>query len=219
MLLAAPTFATELAYLGTANTAGPALATSLERRLVEQIITTPQLHLLDSRITADIQRTLSGTALPLPSQTLNRRFAQSLPDSVLVVWGRVDEVGIVAARRGLFRTELRATLRLSLVLYSLSFKRYYFAGDVSSTLRRPKGWLFFASPATATHITAQERMQLSEQLIADVVPKAVRMIAAVASSEREKVIRIEGIGQAEQIEDPGLDELFNLPSVEAPLVK
>jgi hypothetical protein len=107
--------------------------------------------------------------------TLQRYVA----DSTLLVWGRVEKYSVEAKRRGIFRAHVVGTVSVALMLYSLSDQNYMFVGkaEASTDIKKPPAW--FRKADEVTHISAEDRDKIADELARQTADKTTKVISAV----------------------------------------
>jgi hypothetical protein len=202
----------EVLFGGLSEGGAPAIEKEFDRVLREDLAGTPHVRLVDYESARNLARRIDLSQSPSLSRALVQRVEQYIPDSTIIVWGRVREYSFGVKRRALFGSAATGRLSLTVNIYSLRFGAYAFAGDIASHAEVPKGWIGFSPADQIIHMTATDRIALTTQLIDDAARKCADMIASAASSQAAKVYSIKA---ARKYVEPAVQDLFSQPSMEA----
>ncbi len=213
----------KVAYLGLAEGESAAFSERFGEQIRDRLAVIEQVHLIDFLETQRLKERIRFEYFPTVSRDLVQKLKRFSGDSTLVVWGRVDELSIEPERRRLFGARAVASLKLVLTMYSLSFREYVFIGTAVSDTTHVLPPVFFQRVDKVSHIPAVERTEIMRELASAAARKAVHLVTAVVRSElaREEPIVIEEVPdtQLEERKEPTLEDLFEIPSMEAPSVE
>ena len=157
---------------------------------------------------------------PTVSHELVRSLQRFSADSTLIVWGRVKSYTVEAKRAGIFGATAVGNVSVVLTLYSLSADKYMFVGNANGTAKVRQGPVWFRRAAQVTHISAQDKEKIADDLSAETAERTTRMIAAVVRS----LLETEGprpmpAPAVEDEKEPSLYDVFEIPSAEPPPVE
>lgn len=206
----------QVVFIGLSGDGAPAVEKTYDRLLREQLSVMPEVEAGDYMEAQRFRERINFFDHQTVSVDLVRALDQFAPDTTLFVWGVVKQYRMRPVRRFLFGAAVRADLTIGLSMYSLSNRKYAFAGDIVVSASKSKGLVLFDRVDKAVHVSALDRTDLLEKLETEAVRESGRMIAAVVRSENEqdKAMR----GDVDRYKVPSLSDVFEVPSVEPPVV-
>lgn len=217
---ALPMWAATVAYLGISAGAAPAYEHQFDRMLRESFNVTPGINMLDESTIRALENKIGSRDFPADSRTLVKRLNEFVEDSTVFVKGYILGYEIQPLRRHLIRSAIKGEMTIKFNIYSLKFKRYIFSGDIQCSTIQNKGWIFFGSAATLIHLSSAGREKVVQSLLREAVDRSTETVLAAVKAEDHRITMVEGSAtpppQEEKINP--FDDLFELPSVEAPLI-
>jgi hypothetical protein len=210
-------WATEVLWAGLTVERVPSFEQEFERQLRENLLVHTDITMVDHDAALQMQRKIDFDQFAAVSRRLVEKVMDYIPDSTIIVWGRVTDFTIKPRRSGFLNMGAHVTGSLSMVLniYSLRFQRYAFAGDLTCSAEIPKGVIWFYPLDVAVQITAEDRAQIMIALQKEAAMKCGAMIYTVIRGEVQKYEKMyEGSGM-KKYEEASISDLFKIPSVEA----
>ncbi len=155
----------EVAFIGLADEGAPAIEHQFNRILKEQIAMIPGVHLVDNAEVRRLQSQIGLLSYPAISTSLAASLRRCVPDTALVIWGRVKSCSIRAVRKRLIHAELEGNLCLELAMYTPLSGIYSFVGDIQARATRQEGYCAWFGPIDeAIQVAAPVRSELLDSL-------------------------------------------------------
>ena len=214
---AAAAWSTDVLWAGLTLERVPTFEKEFDRLLRENLQVNPDVAMIDNEAASRLRQKIDFDEFSAISHRLVEKVMHYIPDSTLIVWGRITDYTLEPHRSGFFWMGARVTGKLSIAIniYSLRFQRYSYAGDITCKAEVPKGVVWFYPLNVAVHITAQNRAAIMNDLQRDAAQRCASMVSAVIRSENERQEKITEIQGMQRIEEPSVKDLFSIPSVEA----
>jgi len=210
-----------LAYLGNLQGGAPSFEKEFEISLKRSLLSFENVTLADEKVTQSLYTKIGLEDNPPDQATLSRRIAETVTDSTVFIWTRIRGYSMDIERGRFMRAKISAQVQVELNIFGLYFKRYLYSGAIVCEAKKPKGWYFFSDPKKVKHISAAEQTDLLAQLNTQAVQRSSQIISTILFGEMKKIAMQSSQEDtvAEEIDrGPNLDDLFDLPSVEAPEV-
>jgi len=205
----------DVVIIGLTQGSAPAFEESFDKKLREQVAVMQDLYAVDYVQSQLYRRKIRFDDYPTVSRKLVESLKQYCTDTTVFVWGAVKNYSIQGQRRDIVKGFILGELTVSLTLYSLRYKDFAFAGDITATVEKRKGFVFFGSAREEILISAIEKKEITEELLEQAALRSAQMIGAVIRSERLHAEKEAGAGGAAKYEIPSVSDMFNMPSVEA----
>jgi hypothetical protein len=204
----------EVVVIGVGFGGAPSFEDAFDKRLREDLSTTPEVYTTDYLQTQSYRRKIHFDNYPTVSRKLVESLRQYCSDSTIFVWGKIKNYSIKSVRRYLIRSAIRGEMTFTLTMYSLRYKDYAFSGDVQCSFEKPEGLVFFGPVDEEVHISGSKRAEITEQLVDLATQKSANMIMAVIRSEGLRAARESNSGGLEAYQIPSVQDVFSVPSVE-----
>ena len=206
----------EILWAGLTLERAPSFEQEFERLLREDLLVSGDITMVDREAALQLSRKVDFDEFAAVSKRLVERVMNYIPDSTIIVWGRVTDYTVQPKRCGFLGmfARVEGNLTMAINIYSLRFQKYAFAGDISCTSVVPKGAIFFYPLSVAVHISSEDRAQLASALQRDAAKKCATMVLSVIRSEVKKQERMRETAGAKKYEDASIAEIFRIPSVE-----
>lgn len=209
----------DVVYLGLVEGGAPALEKQFDLTMRENLSTLPQVSLIDYRKTIEFVKHIGFNGSPELSRSLIEYLQKFCSDSTVIIWGRVERYNIQTARRFLIRSFASGELIIAFKVYSLSFKDYAFSGDIGFKTTIPKGLIGFGDVKEQVHVSAQDIVDISQNLCSNVSRQTVHSIQSIIRSEIMRISdRQENVGTLDKTQEPAIGDVFDMPSMDAPSV-
>jgi hypothetical protein len=128
------------------------------------------------------------------SAELSRTLTRYVPDSTILVWGRVESYNVEAKRRRLVFGKVTGTVSVVVNIFNLKSHEYMFAGMAAGKTEMSKPPVWFRRADQVIHISAKDREDISDVLAGQIADKTMSLISSVIRSvhSRPKEAFVEG---------------------------
>ena len=215
VLILSPSAAPRILFLGLSGEGAPAIEKSFDRMLRSRINTMPGMSVIGYDESQRHRRSLDLDRSGIISEEQLIALEERLPDSVMVIWAQIKKLAIVPLRRNLIRADIKGTMQTGLTVYNLSRKSFSYSGIVESVASKHKGFILFAPVELETHISAADREELIEKLVADAVAGCADIIESLRRSEQMTPEKVVPLTDTTTNRPPSISDVFAVPSVEA----
>ena len=200
----------EIIYLGLLGSQAPAIEKSFEQELAEQLSAAPRVQLLNHTETQRFKDRIHLDQLPLVPQQIDNALQQYPGDSVVVLWGRVEQLSIKPRREWGIHFRYEGSLSIVVALFNRFEKNNVFVARVKSVVSLPGGWIFF-QPLRTEPASAILKSEMTDSLCHEVVQKTVRVVSEAYQNDYSHAVAVD---KANSANDPTMDDIFDVPSVQ-----
>lgn len=207
----------EIQIINFGNLAGrqPAIEKEFNHELEIRLSTVEGMYLMDRDKADLIKKRADFVNSPTLSKKLINSLRESADEKSLIVWCEIMDLSIKPKRKWGLGAEALGKMKVKLYMYSLYFGEYIYTGDIESQASKAKAPVFFRNVNKITHITSEERKELSDKMVVEILSKIENIVLSVSRSELIKT----GVLLPEEVKKekaPSVSDMFNIPSVEAP---
>jgi|GEM_PF-5901389 len=202
-------------FVGIAKEKSPLFGQRCEQTIRERLNAAIDVRPVDWAETERIAEKTGLLNFPNVSYSLVKSLQRFIPDSTLLVWGRIDNYTVEVKRRGIFRARVIGNALVVITLYNIQTDRYVFVGkaEAAADIRKPPAW--FRRADLVTHISAQDRERIADTLSQKIAGRMCALISAVVRSidaQAQESAAVREGGAAE----PSIYEIFQIPPPEKP---
>lgn len=217
VVLAGSVWSTDVLWAGLTLERVPTFEKEFDRLMREDLQVNLDVQMIDNEAASRLRQKIDFDEFSAISRKLVEKVMHYIPDSTMIVWGRITDYSLVPRRCGFLwmGARIQGTLTIALNIYSLRFQRYAYAGDVTIEAEIPKGVIWFYPLDVSVHISAEDRAAIMGKLQHDAAQRCASLVAAVIRSENDRQEKIADIQGLQRYEEPSVKDLFSIPSVEA----
>lgn len=174
----------EVAFIGLTGAQAPAIEKTFNRHFLEHLAMMPDVRSLNTIELANLRERTSGN-FDILSMTpaLFSSLKRFVSDSTLVIWGRVKECTVRPERFWVAGAGIRGTLTIELSIYSIARGVFVYIGDVTASTLKKKGFVLWGSVKNALQISADERVQIIDDIELKGVAASARILNSLMLNE------------------------------------
>ncbi len=205
-------------FMGITGDGAPGYSRTFEQQLRAALDTIDEVSLM-STVESHRFRELTGLdRYDDVSQGMTGRVMKLLPDTVIILWGTLENIQFTPVRRHIFGAAINGELNAGLIAYNVKYRRYLFNSSIVSTITAKENPVYFSPVEKVTHLSAGERAALTDSLIRLAVISSAERIQAVLK-ENDKINSEIAVENNAQKNVPSISDVFTVPSVEAPVIE
>jgi hypothetical protein len=201
-------------FLGLADGGAPSIERHFEQKIREKIMAIDGVRLLEDLQTDKIKRYCQFDYPSVASRPLVEALKKSVDDSTILVWGRIEQLTFKPQRRWLLGTQAVAESRVRCTIYSLHFKSYIYTGTISARATIVKEPAFFRPVNLVTHISAQDQIALSEQIMTQIGDRISSVLSIITRNFNDQAGPVAAVPVLEREKVPSIENLFEIPSMD-----
>lgn len=113
-------------------------------------------------------------------------LAEYVPDSTLLIWGKVENFNVESVRYGLLRARVKGSAAVVINLYSIVDSAFVFTGKIEKKceIKKPPAW--FRRADLVTHISSRDREQITDELSREAARQTISLVSSVVQSINAK---------------------------------
>jgi len=203
----------EILFLGMAEEGAPAVSQSFDQLLRTRLSAEAGIRISDYENSLRYRERLSFSRYPTISSGQLVKLQQILPDSLLLLWGRVVSTEIKPERSKLIGSHYDAELKINLSIFNPEQKAFIFNGIITSQKTFPGPTILFSSVEKTATLNAVERSAIIGELLENASSKSASMITSIVQNNR-KIKAQETTPDKEPENSPSISDVFSVPSVE-----
>lgn len=202
----------EILFLGMAEAGSPALSQSFDQLLRTRLSAEPGIKTSDYQQSLRYREQVSFSRYPTISSGLLVKLQRVLPDSLVLLWGKIVSTEITPSRKGLFGSVFNADLKLNLTIYNPDQKTFIFNGIIATEKTTPGPMIFFSSINNTAMIDAALRSAILQELLEKAADKSASMITSLLQNNRK--LKVEDAAPDKPADNsPSISDVFSVPSV------
>jgi hypothetical protein len=210
--------ANRILFLGMSAGGAPAIESTFEKLLRERLSMVPELNLIDYVETLRYQHIIDFKRYPTVSEKMVKNLQKIVPDSFIVIWGGIKHLGIKPIRQNIIGSAAEGELTVGLTVYHISRGAFLHSGDIKSSFRKNKGFVFFSPAEKVVSVTAADRVEITNKLIDDALSTATSIIVSILKSADMLQPIVQSGGDNDVNKTPSISDVFSVPSVDAPKI-
>jgi hypothetical protein len=204
-------------FMGITGDGAPGYSRTFEQQLRAVLDTIDEINLM-STVESNRFREMTGLdRYDEVSQGMTGRVMKLLPDTVIILWGTLENIQFTPVRKHIFGAAINGELNAELSAYSVKYRRYLFNSAVVSSITAKESPVYFSPVEKVTHLSAGERVVLTDSLIRMAVISSVNRIQS-ALKESDKINTEIAVENRDQKSVPSISDVFTVPSVAAPII-
>jgi hypothetical protein len=215
-LLSGPVIAAQnqLLFMGLTGQGAPASSRSFEQRLRNELSMLDRVTVVDYVETQRYREMADFNRYPATSEKMLQSLLKFIPDSMLIVWGSINNIELNPIRKNIFGAAIEGKLSVGIAIYNLQQRGYSYNGNVQSTITAKEHPIYFSPVKKVIHISASRRAALTDSLISLAVFNSIAVIESVLKNRIRVDTNKDSINNVRS-NAPSISDIFTVPSIEA----